>query len=303
MSENGSRVTSPETLLDGWRARGALEPLAGLSCFVVDEGERGAEDRAPVLWLHGFPSSSLDWRAVLDRMPAGRRHLLMDFPGFGFSAKPPGDEYGYSLMEQADRVVLMLRRRGIERLHLVAHDMGTSVACELLARRRMGFLPVELASLTLTNGSVFIEQARLTPSQKLLRSPLARFYTRIARWPTFKWQIRKILAQPVDETELSAMWRGMQLGDGLSVLPATIRYIDERYRFYRRWIDPLRDLDVPAMVLWGRKDPVAVEGIGERLGQTIPNARRVWFDDCGHFPMLEAPDRFAQAIAEFIDDA
>ncbi|NBD95804.1 MAG: alpha/beta fold hydrolase [Gammaproteobacteria bacterium] len=279
MSDPEGRAASPEALLDGWRSRGALEPLGGLSCFVVDEGERGAGSAEPVLWLHGFPSSSLDWRGVIDRMPAGRRHLLMDFPGFGFSAKPPAADYGYSLMEQADRVLLMLLRRRIERVHLVAHDMGTSVACELVARRRMGLLPVEIASLTLTNGSVFIEQAKLTPSQKLLRSPLAGLYTRIARWPTFRWQIRKILARPVDEVELSAMWRGMQLGDGLSTLPATIRYIEERYRFYRRWIDPLRDLDLPALVLWGRQDPVAVAGIGERLGKTIPNARQVWLDD------------------------
>ena len=168
---------------------------------------------------------------------------------------------------------------------------------------KIDILPLEFASVTLTNGSVFIEQAKLTPSQKLLRSPLAKLYTRIARWPTFKWQIRKILARPVDEAELSAMWRGMQLGDGLRALPSTIRYIDERYRFYRRWIDPLRDLEVPAMVLWGRRDPVAVEGIGERLGQTIPNAKRVWFDDCGHFPMLEDPARFAETMAEFIEEA
>lgn len=303
MSESGPGAFTPGVLLDGWRARGALEPLAGLSCFVVDEGERDSADRAPVLWLHGFPSSSLDWRSVIDRMPAGRRHLLMDFPGFGFSAKPPATAYSYSLMEQADRVLLMLARRRVGRVHLVAHDMGTSVACELLARRAMGLLPVEIASLVLTNGSVFIEQAKLTPSQKLLRSPLASLYTRIARWPTFRWQIRKILSRPVDEVELSAMWRGMQLGDGLRTLPATIRYIDERYRFYHRWIDPLRDLDIPAMVLWGRQDPVAVAAIGERLGQTIPAAKQVWLDDCGHFPMLEAPDRFAEVVAEFIDPA
>ena len=284
--------------LADWRARGCVESAGGLDCFLVDEG--GGGSATPVLWLHGFPSSSLDWRQVLDRMPAGRRHLLPDFPGFGFSAKPPADEYGYSLMEQADRVLVMLARRDIDRLHLVAHDMGTSVACELLARRAMGLLPVRIESLVLSNGSVFIEQARLTPSQKLLRSPLAGLYSRIARWPTFRWQIRKILGRDVPEPELRAMWAGICADEGRRRLPITIRYIEERYRFYRRWTEPLGSLDIPALVLWGRRDPVAVAAIGQRLADTMPKAEMRWLDHCGHFPMLEDPDGFAEAVAGFI---
>lgn len=290
---------SAERLLADWRARGVVESAGGLDCFLVDEGRQGAA--TPVLWLHGFPSSSLDWRQVLDRMPAGRRHLLPDFPGFGFSAKPPAEAYGYSLMEQADRVLVLLDRREIDRVHLVAHDMGTSVACELLARRAMGLLSVQIESLVLTNGSVFIEQARLTPSQKLLRSPLAGLYARIARWPTFRWQIRKILGHDVPESELRAMWAGICAKEGRRRLPATIRYVEERYRFYRRWIEPLASLDIPAMVLWGRRDPVAVEAIGRRLAETVPHARVRWLDHCGHFPMLEDPDGFAEAVIEFIE--
>ncbi|NBD95816.1 MAG: alpha/beta fold hydrolase [Gammaproteobacteria bacterium] len=289
-----------EAIAHNWRERGGFETLADLSCFVVDEGG-GADDRsAAVLWLHGFPSSSLDWRAVIDRMPPGRRHLLMDFPGFGFSDKPSGSDYSYSLVEQADRVLLMLQRRGIERIHLVAHDMGTSVACEMLARRAMGLLPVQIESLALTNGSVYIEQARLTPSQKLLRSPLAGLYARIARWSTFRWQIGRILHGEVAEEELRAMWQLMRYNDGLRTLPATIRYVDERYRFYRRWTDPLAVLDVPTKVIWGRHDPVAVEAIGQRLAETIPGAQVAWLEECGHFPMLEAPEPFARALVDFI---
>lgn len=292
---------SLEAIAKNWRARGGCESLGGLSCFVIDEGDKAEGRGAPVLWLHGFPSSSLDWRGVMDAMPSGRRHLLMDFPGFGFSDKPSGGDYGYSLVEQADRVLMMLARRGIERIHLVAHDMGTSVACELLARRAMGLLPVEIESLVLTNGSIYIEQAQLTPSQKLLRSPLAGLYARIARWPTFRWQIGRILHGEVAEEELRAMWQLMQHNEGLRTLPATIRYVDERYRFYARWTEPLAELDVPTKIIWGRHDPVAVEAIGQRLAVTIPNARIRWLDHCGHFPMLEDPAGFAEAVIDFIE--
>lgn len=291
-------ATDLEPIARDWYSHGRLEALGGVDCFVVDVA--GRDDLAPVVWLHGFPSSSLDWRQVVERFPEGRRHLLMDFPGFGFSAKPPANEYGYSLMEQADRVLVMLARRGIERIHLVAHDMGTSVACEMLARRAMGLLAVEIESLVLTNGSVYIEQARLTPSQKLLRSPLAGIYTRIARWPTFRWQIGRIVEAEVPEQEFRAMWQLMQYNEGLATLPATIRYIEERYRFYSRWTNPLAELDVPTKIIWGRRDPVAVEAIGQRLAETIPGAEIDWLDDCGHFPMLEAPEALLRSVSGFL---
>lgn len=282
-----------------WRDRGALESVGGIDCFTVDIA--GAHADVPVLWLHGFPSSSLDWHAVIARLEGTRRMLLMDFPGFGFSAKPAGSRYSYSLIDQADRVLLWLARLNIRRLHLIAHDMGTSVACEMLARRAAGSLPVKIDSLVLSNGSVFIEQARLTPSQKLLRSPLARCYARIARWPLFRWQLGRIVEQPLAKPELRAMWQLLNHNNGVAALPATIRYIDERYRLSPRWTTPLASLDIPVRILWGRRDPVAVPAIAERLARTIPGAELVWLESCGHFPMLEAPEAFAAAVGEFLD--
>ncbi len=285
-----------ESKLEQWFAHGGLEDLHGRNCFVIERA--GQQSTTPVVWLHGFPSSSLDWRQVLDCLPE-RRMLLLDFPGFGFSDKPRSG-YSYSLIDQADRVLMMLARRKITRIHLIAHDMGTSVACELLTRRAMGLLPVEIASLVLTNGSVYIEQARLTPSQKLLRSPLAGLYARLASWRMFRWQIQRILGQPLPAGELEAMWALMRHNDGLRALPAAIAYVSERFRFYRRWTGPLADLDLPTLILWGRKDPVAVPAIGQRLAETIPGAELEWLEECGHFPMLEQPDNFAAAVQRFL---
>ncbi|MGK7294940.1 MAG: alpha/beta fold hydrolase [Candidatus Wenzhouxiangella sp. M2_3B_020] len=285
-------------LVKAWRAFGELESLGGLQCFVVDAGDRDSDDVA--VWLHGFPSSSLDWRSVIDDTRGCDRHLLLDFPGFGFSAKPRSG-YSYSLVDQADRVLAMLAARDIRRIRLVAHDMGTSVACELLARRELSALPVEVESVVLLNGSVYIEQARLTPSQKLLRSPLAGPYTRLASWRLFRWQIGKILGRDVDETELKAMWSLLQHREGVRALPLTIRYVSERYRFYRRWTDPLARLDIPALVLWGRLDPVAVLAIGQRLADTIPGAELQGLEDVGHFPMMAAPGEVAKRIGAFFE--
>ncbi|HJL20397.1 MAG TPA: alpha/beta fold hydrolase [Sandaracinaceae bacterium LLY-WYZ-13_1] len=276
-----------------WRARGAFERAAGHEVFVVDEG---AGD--PVVLLHGFPTSSSDWHAVWDRL-GDRRRVALDLPGFGLSEKPA--DYAYGLMEQAEVVLAVLGARGLERAHLVGHDMGTSVACELLARRERGASPFAPRSLTLMNGSVHIEMARLTPSQRLLRSPVADAFARIGRYPVFRMQLRRILGRPVPEAELEAMWEQLVHLDGKRRLPAIIRYVDERWRFRHRWIGALTRLDVPALVAWGPRDPVAVFAIAEQLAREIPTARLERLDDLGHYPQLEDPPRVGGVLRAFFD--
>lgn len=283
-------------LIEDWRARGRFVELAGLDVFALDTAP--GQGRRATLLLHGFPSSSLDWRPILPAL-ANRRVVTLDLPGFGLSEKPA--DYSYSLLEQADLIELLLRSLGVNEVDIVAHDMGTSVATELCARRERGLLAVTLKSLLLMNGSVHIELARLTPSQKLLRSPLSGLFSRLASHRLFIAQLRRILGQPVAEDELDAMWTLIRHRDGYLRLPQTIAYVDERRRFARRWIGALRRLDLPSHVLWGREDPVAVPAIAERLASEIPGARLEWLSGLGHYPQLEDPTATGAAIRQFLD--
>lgn len=283
-------------LIENWRDGGRFIELAGLDVFAVDTAP--GQGRRAVLLLHGFPSSSLDWRPILPAL-TGRRVIALDLPGFGLSEKPA--DYSYSLLEQADVVVLLLRALGVSEIDIVAHDMGTSVATELCARHERGLLGVTPKSMLLMNGSVHIELARLTPSQKLLRSPLSGVFSRLASHRLFIAQLRRILGQPVADQELDAMWALIRHHDGHLRLPQTIAYVDERRRFARRWIGALRRLDLPTHVLWGREDPVAVAAIAERLAAEIPGARLEWLSGLGHYPQLEDPTATGAAIRQFLD--
>ena len=82
--------------------------------------------------LHGFPTSSHDFSAAFAATP-NRRFVTLDFLGYGLSDKPAS--YGYSLFQQADLVLAVAKHFGVTRAHVWAHDMGTSVATELCARR------------------------------------------------------------------------------------------------------------------------------------------------------------------------
>ena len=279
-----------------FHARGQYLTLAGLQVFVFDTGPANSPDA--VLVLHGFPSSALDFHHILPALSARHRVVLIDFPGVGFSDKPA--LFSYSLHEHADGVLMALRSLGVQSVQIVAHDMGTSVACELVARRERGLLPVAVRGLILMNGSVHIELAQLTPSQQILRSPLGPILAQLSRRSVFLAQLRRILGRPVSEDDLADMWRLLQHKDGRLRLPQSIHYVAERKRFWHRWIGALTRLDVPTLILWGDRDPVAVPAIAERLAAEIPGARLQWLDGVGHYPQLEDPDRVAARLLDFL---
>lgn len=269
----------------------------GRDVFVFDGG-KPSEDTLVI--LHGFPTSSFDFHRVMPHFTKRFRVVVHDHLGFGLSDKP--QDYSYSLFEQAEVAMDIWRQLGIERAHLLAHDYGTSVATEVLARRERGSCPVDLQSVTLANGSVFIELAHLTPSQVALRNKVVGpLFARLSSQFIFQAQLRKIFGTPdaVSKDELDAAWALLVHDQGKRVLPAISSYLDERSRFKQRWIGALGKLDIPAHVLWGRRDPVAVPAIAEALADTIPNVRLTWLDELGHYPMLENPARWAENALAF----
>jgi pimeloyl-ACP methyl ester carboxylesterase len=280
-------------------ARGRHVDYDGHAVFVLDEGPRDAE---AVVFLHGFPESSFDWAATLERVRERRRVVALDFLGYGLSDKPR--EMGLSLFEYADSVEVVLARLGVRRAHVVSHDMGTTVALELAARRRLGVLSFEMGSVLFTNGSVFVEMTRLTPSQKLLRVPyVSSAFARLASFASFRLQLRRTTGRAVSEEAMGDMFALMTCNGGRELLPRLIGYVDERRRFAERWVGHLGALDVPTAVVWGQRDPVAVPAIGARLARALPDVVEQRLDDVGHFSPLEAPDELAAATLALVDRA
>jgi pimeloyl-ACP methyl ester carboxylesterase len=284
--------------VDAWRARGRQVTLPDARVFAVEAGTRRAGEPS-VLILHGFPTSSWDFADAIGHIASHRHVVAFDFVGYGLSDKPP--DFGASLFEQADVAEMVARAFDVKRAHVWAHDMGTSVATELCARRERGLLTFEMASLALMNGSVHIELAHLTVGQQLLKSPLGPLFARLNSRITFKAQMRRIFGRVPDDAELDAMWDLVAREDGAARMPSLIRYTEERARFRRRWIGALERLDLPALVAWGRLDPVAVLSIADQLAREIPGAQRETWDDLGHYPQVEDAARVARTVASFWD--
>lgn len=281
--------------IEQWRERGRFVDTPDGRVWSASIGD--ATDRTPILILHGFPTCSWDFAAAIERIAASRRVVVFDFLGYGLSDKPR--EFGASLFEQADVALLVARAFGVTRAHVWAHDMGTSVATELCARRERGLLPFAMESLVLMNGSVHIDLAHLTLGQRILKSPLGPVFARLSSSRTFKAQMRRVFARAPSDEDLEAMWTLVSRDGGVALLPTLIRYTEERARFRRRWIGALERLDIPALVAWGARDPVAVLPIADALAREIPDCERVTWDDLGHYPHLEDAARVSRDVAAF----
>lgn len=285
--------------LSSWARRGCYLSVFGQRVFVMQAGFE--HSLPPLLLLHGFPTSSFDFAAAVDRIAQVRPVVAFDHLGFGLSAKP--EDYSYSLLEQAEVAVQVWRGLGIEHGHLLAHDYGTSVATELLARRERELLPFRFDSLTLCNGSVHLELAQLTLTQQILRDERAGpLLARLANRPFFISRMRRLFARPdaVSDDELEGMWEALIAHGGRERISAISQYLRERMKFWHRWVGALTRLDLPAHVVWGRHDPVAVPAIAEQLHREIPDARLTWLEDLGHYPQTESAQTWCDAVLPFL---
>ncbi len=287
---------------EAWRERGQVVSLCGRQIFTVDLPARGTELHPPLLVLHGFPTSSFDFHRVVDGLAAHRRVLLFDMFGYGLSEKP---DVAYRLTRQADIAVAFTESLGIDRLGLLTHDIGDSVGGELLARQLEGSWDVEITGRTLSNGSIYIELAHLSAGQTLLLdlpdqrladdSLLDRSTVLAGLASTFGPEAS------VGDDQLAAQWKMLAHLDGHRLLPRTIRYVEKRRRDEGRFTGAIEDHPSPLTVVWGRDDPIAVVAMADRLLRARPDAGLHLLGGVGHYPMLEAPDRFLRAMGVVAD--
>jgi pimeloyl-ACP methyl ester carboxylesterase len=250
-----------------------------------------------LLLLHGFPTCSFDWRRLVELEP-GRAILAFDFLGFGLSDKPRDHEY--TLAWQADLTEELVRRHGGGPVHLVAHDMGTSVATELLARDIVGGLEMELAAVLLFDGSVIIERASLTLGQKLLRSPLGSPLAHLSSGAFFRWQLGSVFGagHPMSAEEAAAQWALMRFNHGNRIADKLIGYTFERARHAERWHGAVRDWPGDLSLVWGLEDPVATTDVLDGLRELRPAAPVFELPGLAHYPQIEDPETFHSALTE-----
>jgi pimeloyl-ACP methyl ester carboxylesterase len=270
-----------------WQQSGTFEVVEGHRIFVRERP--GADDMPLLLFLHGYPSSSFDWRHAFS-MLAGRHLIAFDFLGFGLSDKPP--DHRYSLAGQADVAEAIAGRLGTAPVVLVAHDMGSSVATELIARDIDGRLTFDLASVLLFNASLVRERASLLWGQRLLLSRLGPLAARLTSSIGFRRQFRAIFSSehPLSDQEAADQWSLLAHNGGHRLLQRLIYYNHERVGPPgRRWHAALRDWPGRLALAWAERDPICTEAVLQAVLALRPRAQVTRLPGLGHYPQIEDP--------------
>lgn len=286
-------MTSPS--VQEWRDQGHWVETAAGRVFVRSEPGSGPT----VLLLHGFPSSSFDFRGVLPHL-GDRAFVTLDFLGYGLSDKPR--PHRYSLLEQADLVQAVVAEAVTGPVVVLAHDMGTSVTTELLARDLDGRLPFELQRAVLSNGSVILERASLRPIQKVLRGPLGPVAGLLVNRRGFQRGFGRLFSadHPLSAEEAEAQWELLSYNEGHRIAHLLISYLDERMRHAHRWHGAVRDWPKPLGFVWGLDDPVATTNVLDGLRELRPDAPVVELPGLGHYPQVEDPEAYARAALSLL---
>ena len=161
-----------------WESGGSYAEVAdGHKMFYRRGGRCGGDGSAEtVILVHGFPTSSFDYERSREILERDFCVVMFDHVGFGFSDKPAGPEYVYSIFTAAENALELWGQLKIRSAHIVAHDMGDSIVTEILSRRQRNMLPALIGSdfFKARDPTFFIWKTishYLTPTQMLVHLP------------------------------------------------------------------------------------------------------------------------------------
>lgn len=238
---------------------------------------------APALFVHGFGSNRRCWRAVCAGLADVFTCHAIDLPGAGDSPAPR--RFRYSLEQFADVLTDFIVLKDLRRLTLVGASLGAAVILLALLRNREA-LSYRVRALCLIDAVAYPQELPLF--LEMLRSPMVG--------PLAVDLPSLLTGVPLP----SRMWDFAQYYGRRRVRDAIVRtaqLIDsERLEHY---VERLGTITLPALVLWGRRDGIVPLRHGRRLASDLPRARLLVFDDCGHSPQTDCPDKVITALRGF----
>jgi len=248
----------------------------------------------PVLLLHGWLGSWALWRNTIEELGKEFRTYALDFWGFGESGDQGED---FSVNNFVSLVNQFMDRLGIVKAPLVGHSMGGTVSLSMALRSPEKVVKVIIVGSPIVGSS-------LSPLLKVAgykgwiglgeRSP--------ALFDVFMSGLRVSLR---GYSYLLAK-DGKRLGDmfaadisKLTVGPffesiGTLRTTDLRSR--------VGELKMPILGIYGKKDLIVNPNQSKILQQHNPSSKIAWFEDSGHFPMLDEPHRFHSTVKDFLNN-
>lgn len=280
-----------------WQAGGSFATI-GTHRYFVRRGGSG-----PVLLLlHGYPVGSYDWHAIWPHLQAHFTLIAPDMLGHGFSDKPPNGDY--SVQAHAALHDALLMQLGVAECHIVAFDLGVSVAQEMLARRLeqpQRSWP-RIKSLVLLNGGLCPKAYQPRLIQRLLVSPMGGWIAARVNQHLFEKPISRMYGDtPAPSKELlEDFWAFVNLGNGRQVAHRVGAFWKSRMAHSERLIGALLHSGVRLRLINGAADPNSGAHMVRAFLQHQPQADVVSLKTLGHWPHIQDPVTVARHLLTFV---
>jgi len=264
--------------------------------------EAGPADAPALLLPHGYPCSSYAFRNFMPALADRWRLVAPDFPGFGYSATPPGFAYGFDgyarfLARFADEL-------GLRRYVLYLHDYGSQIGLRLAIRA-----PDRVAGLIVQNGDIYADA--LGPKYEGLLRHFAR-PTRETRQALVdavsEDGYRDEFLNGVDDERAALMtpdlWTlhwALTTPERADIAVALMEGLRENLDWFPRYQAYLREHAPPTLILWGPRDGYMPEASARAYLRDLPQAQLHLFDDGGHWLLETHLDRAVALARGFLE--
>ncbi|HEY3688005.1 MAG TPA: alpha/beta fold hydrolase [Streptosporangiaceae bacterium] len=248
-------------------------------------------DGPPVVLTHGTPAWSYLWRGVVAGLARTHTVYVWDMLGFGGSRIAPGATP--SIARQARTLAELVAHWRLDRPALVGHDIGGGT---VMRAHLVEGVPARALAL--------VDAAVIGPWNTPFTAHMQHHADAYRTMPPHVFadiiapRIRTATHRPMPDDVAAAYLAPWSGPDGQR------RWVDQAAAVSHTdtadAVDRLRDVDVPALVLWGAEDTWLPPAAGDRLAAAIPGARRATIPDAGHFLPEDAPDATAAALAAFL---
>ena len=299
-------MTDEQVWVPEWVDR-ELYPFAPHRLEVLGEGtlnyldESPADPRqGPVVFVHGTPTWSFEWRHLVAGLKDSYRCLAPDHLGFGLSERPFGAEY--TPEAHARRFRAWIEALDLQDITLVVHDFGGPIALPIALEQ-----PALVSRLIVLNSWMwsFVGDPHIERGARILGGAFGRWLYR-----AFNASLRIITPSAyADRKKLTRRIHAQYLAPFVGidsrerVLWTLAQALLGSSDFYADLWDRRADLrDLPALIVWGTRDRALPPRYLDRWRDALPRAEVVELP-VGHWPQEEAPDQVLTAVCGFLEES
>ena len=265
--------------------------------------EAGSPDAPVVLLLHGFPTSSFQYRELIPRLADRYRVIAPDLPGFGFTEVPAQRNYHYTFDTLAATITAFTEALALKKYALYVFDYGAPTGFRVAMAH-----PERITAIVTQNGNAYEEGLgdAWAPIQRYWRDP--------------SQENRETLRQALDPQGLRSQYTdgvphpetidpvGYTLDAAMIARPGNMDiqldlFLDyaNNVKLYPAFQQYFRRSKPPTLAIWGKYDPFFIPAGAEAFHRDNPNAT-VQFLDTGHFVLETHVEEVAAAMRSFLDE-